>query len=75
MTSCSPLDVVLIVPDTPTLTPSDESTPVFVGNSGGVALSSGEVTCCAEGVVLTVGVRYDAQWLHDSTVNYGAQVN
>lgn len=74
MPSCTPLDVVLIVPATPTLTPSDESTPVFTGNNQGLALGSGEVTCCAE-AVLVVGVQYNAQWQHDGAVNYGAQIN
>ena len=74
MASCTPLDVVLIVPDTPILTVSDGTTTTFDGNGFGLALGSGEITCCSE-AVLQVGVRYDAQWLHDGVVNYGAQIN
>lgn len=74
MPACTPLTVILVGAETPTLTPGDNTTPVFTGDNGGLSLGSGEVTCCAE-AVLTVGVKYNAQWLHDGTVNYGALVN
>lgn len=74
MPSCTPLTVIQVGAEDVVTSAADETSPTFTGDNGAIALSGGEVTCCAE-AVLTVGVKYNAQWLHDGTVNYGAQVN
>jgi len=75
MPACTPLVVIEVSAEPITITAGDGTDPTITGNNAGLALSAGEVTCCAEEIELTVGVKYNAQWKHDGAVNFQAQVN
>lgn len=75
MPACTPLVVIEVGAETVALTAGDGTAITATGDNAGLALSSGEVTCCAEENVLTVGVKYNAQWKHTGVVNFQAQVN
>lgn len=74
MTSCGGL---VITPDTVAGVIATEDTAVEItktGNMSALSITAGAVTCCGE-TVARVGVKYNAQSLHDGSIQYNATVN